>query len=131
MSLIEKINADFMAAYKAKDMVKKDFLGVLKTEVTKETKTPEDNFVVNKIKSMIKNAESTNSLSEEELLVLNSYLPKQYTEDELKEIIESIMNENNVTSPSDMGKVMGFLKNKFDGQYDGKMAAKITKQLLG
>ena len=130
MSLIEKINTDFMAAYKAKDMIKKDFLGVLKTEVTKETKTPEDNFVVNKIKSMIKNAESTNSLSEEELMILNSYLPKQYTEDELKEIIQTIMGENNISSPSDMGKVMGFLKSKYDGQYDGKLASKITKDLL-
>lgn len=130
MSLIEKISGDFMAAYKAKDMVKKDFLGVLKTEVTKETKTPEDNFVVNKIKSMIKNAESTNSLSEEELIILNSYLPKQYTEDELKEIIQTIMGENNFSSPSDMGKVMGFLKSKYDGQYDGKLASKITKDLL-
>ena len=30
-----------------------------------------------------------------------------------------------------MGKVMGFLKSEFDGQYDGKLAAKITKELLG
>jgi uncharacterized protein YqeY len=72
MSLIEKINKDFMLAYKAKEMEKKDFLGVLKTEVTKESKTPEDEYVVAKIKSMIKNAEATNSLSEAELSVLDT-----------------------------------------------------------
>ena len=35
MSLIERISKDFMSAYKAKDMEKKNFLGVIKTEVTK------------------------------------------------------------------------------------------------
>ena len=72
MSLIEQINQDFMIAYKAKEMQKKDFLGVLKTEVTKETKIPEDTYIVSKIKSMIKNAAATNSLTEDELSILNN-----------------------------------------------------------
>jgi uncharacterized protein len=130
MSLIEKINEDFMTAYKAKEMGRKDFLGVLKTEVTKESKTPEDTYVVGKIKSMIKNAESTNSLSEMELNILNGYLPKQMGVDEIKEVIKNFVTQNNVNSPKEMGRVMSYLKSNFDGQYDGKVASNLIKEVL-
>lgn len=130
MSLIEKINEDFMTAYKAKEMERKDFLGVLKTEVTKESKTPEDTYVVGKIKSMIKNAESTNSLSEMELNILNGYLPKQMGVDEIKEVIKNFVTQNNVNSPKEMGRVMSYLKSNFDGQYDGKVASNLIKEVL-
>ena len=130
MSLIERINQDFMVAYKAKEMEKKDFLGVLKTEVTKESKTPEDGYVVAKIKSMIKNAEATNSLSETELNILNSYLPKQMGIDEVKQVIIDFVVNNGISSPKEMGKVMSYLKSGYDGQYDGKMASTIIKEIL-
>ena len=130
MNLIETINADFMTAYKEKNMEKKDFLGVLKTEVTKESKTPDDMYVIGKIKSMIKNAEATNSLSENELEILNGYLPKQLTEDEIKTFISNIITDNGFSGSKDMGKVMGLLKEGFDGQYDGKMASQLVKTLL-
>ena len=131
MSLIEKISGDFMTAYKAKDMKRKNFLGVIKSEVSKESKTPEDSYIIGKLKSMIKNAEATNSLSEYELNIINEYLPTQLNEEKLSTIIKDIIENNNISSPKEMGKVMGFLKSEFDGQYDGKLAAKITKQLLG
>jgi uncharacterized protein YqeY len=130
MSLIEKINKDFMLAYKAKEMEKKDFLGVLKTEVTKESKTPEDEYVVAKIKSMIKNAEATNSLSEAELSVLEVYLPAQLSEVELEVIINEFITKMGLKTPRDMGKVMSYLKTEYDGQYDGKVASNITKKIL-
>lgn len=130
MKLISRINEDFMLAYKAKEMEKKDFLGVLKTEVTKESKTPEDGYVVGKIKSMIKNAESTNSLSEMELTILNGYLPKQMEVDEIKQIVVDFVNENGISSPKEMGKVMAYLKTNFDGQYDGKVASNLIKEVL-
>jgi len=130
MSLIERINQDFMVAYKAKEMEKKDFLGVLKTEVTKESKTPEDGYVVAKIKSMIKNAEATKSLSETELNILNSYLPKQMGVDEVKQVIIDFVTNNGISSPKEMGKVMSYLKSGYDGQYDGKMASTIIKEIL-
>lgn len=130
MNLIETINADFMTAYKEKNMEKKDFLGVLKSEVTKESKTPDDMYVIGKIKSMIKNAEATNSLSENELEILNGYLPKQLTEEEITTFISNIITDNGFSSGKDMGKVMGLLKEGFDGQYDGKMASQLVKTLL-
>jgi uncharacterized protein YqeY len=131
MSLIEKISGDFMMAYKAKDMKRKNFLGVIKSEVSKENKTPEDTYIIGKLKSMIKNAEATNSLTEYELNIINEYLPTQLNEEKLSTIIKGIIENNNISSPKEMGKVMSFLKSEFDGQYDGKLAAKITKELLG
>ena len=130
MSLIEKISGDFMAAYKVKDMKRKNFLGVIKSEVSKESKTPEDSYVIGKLKSMIKNAEATNSLTEYELNIINEYLPIQLNEEKLSTIIKGVIEKNNISSPKEMGKVMSFLKSEFDGQYDGKLAAKITKELL-
>jgi uncharacterized protein YqeY len=130
MSLITEINKDFMDAYKSKEMEKKDFLGVLKTEITKESKTPEDSSVIAKIKSMIKSAESTNSLSEMELDILNRYLPQQMSEETLTSEIENIITTEGLTGMKDMGKVMTELKTNFDGQYDGKLASTITRNLL-
>lgn len=127
MTLIEKINADFMSAYKNKEMEAKDFLGVLKTEVTRESKTPTDAQVVAKIKSMVKNAESTNSLSEFELEILNRYLPKQMTDAELTEVVKGFVAENPTVN---MGGVMSHLKANFDGTYDGKSASQIVKSIL-
>ena len=130
MSLIERIGKDFMSAYKAKDMEKKNFLGVIKTEVTKETKTPEDSYVVGKLKSMIKNAESTNSLTDYELNIINDYLPTQMTEEILREKISDFITKEKLSTMKDMGKIMGYLKSDFEGTYDGKLASKITKELL-
>lgn len=130
MSLIEQINQDFMIAYKAKEMQKKDFLGVLKTEVTKETKIPEDTYIVSKIKSMIKNAAATNSLTEDELSILNKYLPAQMDEETLTQIINEQVINNGYSDIKDMGKIMGYLKNNYDGQYDGSLVSKLIKEIL-
>jgi uncharacterized protein YqeY len=130
MQIIDKIKADFMTAYKAKDMIKKDFLGLLKSEVTKDDKNPEDTVIVAKIKSMIKNAASTNSLSEDELKWMNEYLPIQYSEADLSTIIELAINDTGASTMKDMGKIMTYLKNSHNGRYDGKMASTLIKKLL-
>jgi uncharacterized protein YqeY len=127
MTLIEKIVTDFKSAYKQKEMEKKNFLGVLRTEVTKESKTPEDAHVVAKIKSMIKNAEATNSLSVYELEILGVYLPVQLTEERVTAIVTEFLSENANTN---MGQVMGHLKNTYGGQYDGRMASSVVKKLV-
>jgi uncharacterized protein YqeY len=130
MKLIEKINKDFTEAYRTREMATKDFLGVLRTEVTKESKDPDDVTVINKIKSMIKNAEATNSLSVFELEILNSYLPVQMSDETLRHRIVNYIEVSKLEGAKDMGKVMAFLKSNFDGQYDGKRASEITRELL-
>ena len=130
MKLIEKINEDFILAYKSKELIKKDFLGVIKTEVTRESKTPEDVYIIAKIKSMIKNAEATNSLTEFELNILNENLPNQLSEEELGLIITICITTNGYSKVKEMGKIMSWLKFNYSGQYDGIIASNLIKEIL-
>jgi uncharacterized protein YqeY len=79
---------------------------------------------------MIKNAEATNSLSRFELEILNSYLPVQMSDETLRHRIVNYIEVSKLEGAKDMGKVMAFLKSNFDGQYDGKRASEITRELL-
>ena len=79
---------------------------------------------------MINNAESTNSLTEYELNTINDYLPTQMTEEVLREKISDFITKEELSTMKDMGKIMGYLKSDFEGAYDGKLASKITKELL-
>lgn len=128
MSLITKLNEDFIAAYKAKDIVRKDFLGFIKSELTREIKTPDDAYVVGKLKGMYKKLEESNSISELEIEVLNAYIPKQLNEDELNLIIKGMINESE-TKPN-MGVMMKNLQANYAGQYDGKLASELIKIAL-
>lgn len=60
---------------------------------------------------------------------LEGWLPTQLTEEQLTHILGSIKNEISA-GPKDMGKMLGLLKSRFDGQYDGKLAAAIAKAAL-
>lgn len=66
-----------------------------------------------------------------ELSIISRYLPKQLTADELKQQLQDLLKELNVSSSKEMGKVMGVASKKFAGQADGKMIAETLKQLLG
>ncbi len=133
MKLIEKINADIITAYKAKNTEAKALLGVLKGAATKVNKVPEDAEVIATVKSMIKTHDKSVSehnvptLTEGELVILNDYLPKQLTETDLESIVEKYLEENEVKS---MGQIMGHLKTNYGGQYDGKMASTLVKTFL-
>lgn len=144
MRVIEQMGVDFKKAYleskndEAKKL-EKDFLGFIRSEFTKESKDPDDAFVISKIKAMIKNSEVKNAqgevtgecaYSEAEMAILNRYLPTQFTEVELRDIITNEATENGYKHKSDMGKLMSFLKNTYGGQYDGKMASNIVKEIL-
>lgn len=65
-----------------------------------------------------------------ELEVLNVYLPKQMNKAELTNIISEIINVQEDKTKKAMGKVMASLKEKYDGQYDGKLASTIVKNML-
>lgn len=60
---------------------------------------------------------------------LEGWLPKQFTEEQLQAVLGSIKNEISA-GPRDMGKMLQLLKSRFDGQYDGKLAASVAKALL-
>lgn len=67
---------------------------------------------------------------EEEIAVIEKFLPQQLNEEELKTIISSIITEVGATSAADMGKVMGAANKKLAGQADGKTISAVVKELL-
>lgn len=67
---------------------------------------------------------------EEELVVLETYLPKAMSEEELKTAITALVAELGASSMKDMGKVMGQASQRFAGKADGKAISAIVKQLL-
>mgnify|MGYP001334152901 FL=1 len=67
---------------------------------------------------------------EYEIEVIREFLPKQLTEQEIKEIIVKVIEETNSSSIRDMGKIMGVLKSKYAGQLDFALAGKLLKEHL-
>jgi len=65
-----------------------------------------------------------------EIEVIKEFLPKQLTEQEIKEIIVKLIEETNSSSIRDMGKIMGVLKSKYAGQLDFALAGKLLKEHL-
>jgi hypothetical protein len=72
-------------------------------------------------------------LAEEELFqakVIEGYLPKMLTEDEIRVEVSNTISQLGATGPQDMGKVMGVLTGKLAGKADGKVIASLVKELL-
>ena len=67
---------------------------------------------------------------EEEIEVIEKFLPKQLSTDELKTELMAIIAETGASSPADMGKVMGAATKKLGGKADGKTISGIVKELL-
>ena len=66
----------------------------------------------------------------EEIDVIQSYMPKQLSEDDAKKVVASVIAAVGATSVKDMGKVMAELKAKYAGQMDMAKAGGIVKGLL-
>ena len=66
----------------------------------------------------------------EEIEVIERFLPKQLSADELKEEIQKIIAETGASSPADMGKVMGAANKQLAGRADGKTISSVVKELL-
>ncbi|HEU4573920.1 MAG TPA: GatB/YqeY domain-containing protein [Chitinophagaceae bacterium] len=67
---------------------------------------------------------------QEEIDVIEKFLPRQLSEEELKAALTAIVAEAGATGPQDMGKVMGLATKKLAGKADGKAISTLVKQLL-
>jgi len=65
-----------------------------------------------------------------QLKVIESYLPEQLSEDEVRKIVQEIIDELGAEGMKDMGRVMGAANERLAGQADGKTIASITKSIL-
>ena len=66
----------------------------------------------------------------EELSVLEKFLPKQLSEEEITPILKEIISELGIMDAKGMGQVMGAATKKLSGQADGALISKLVKQLL-
>ena len=67
---------------------------------------------------------------EKEIVIINSFLPKQITSDELEKIIVKSIPELECSSIKDLGKLINFLKGEYPGQIDMKEVAELAKKNL-
>jgi uncharacterized protein YqeY len=78
-------------------------------------------------------AQGREDLATDELVqakVIEEFLPKQLSEDEIKAEITAAINALGVSGPQDMGKLMGHLSAKLSGKADGKLIATLVKAAL-
>jgi uncharacterized protein YqeY len=77
--------------------------------------------------------QSRKDLADKELFqleVINRYLPKQLSEEDLKKELQSLIAEIGAKGPQDMGKVMGIASKHFAGRADGKLISDLVKKIL-
>lgn len=78
-------------------------------------------------------AQNRNDLAtkeQEEIEVIEKFLPKQLSPEELKEEIQKIISESGASSPAEMGKVIGLANKQLAGRADGKTISITVKELL-
>lgn len=145
MALEEKINSDIKTAMLAKDAARLDALRAVKSAILLLKTSPEgytEDTEIKALQKMVKQRKETaeiyvtqsrKDLADVELFqagVIEAYLPKQMSEEEIKAEIAKIISSVGASSPADMGKVMGVASKQLAGKADGKIISIIVKELL-
>lgn len=149
MNLFDKVSEDIKKAMLAREKVRLEALRGIKKEFL-EAKTakgaggelPDDTAIKILVKMVKQRKESAKiyednnrpELAENELAeaaVIEEYLPKQLSPEELETEIKAIIVETKAEGPKDMGKVMGVATKKLAGRAEGKNISTMVKQLLG
>lgn len=76
------------------------------------------------------NREDLAKKESEEIAVIEKFLPKQFSAEELKDAVSAIISAIGASSPADMGKVMGVASKQLAGKADGKAISEVVKLLL-
>jgi uncharacterized protein YqeY len=146
MSLKEQIDADYKAAMKARDDLKVSVLRLLRSaihnaEIDKQ-RTLTDEEILGVIQSEVrKRRESIEAFQQggrqdlvereqAELAILENYLPKALTREELEALVRETVREVGALSVRDMGKVMSALMPKVRGRADGREVSNLVRQIL-
>lgn len=76
------------------------------------------------------NREDLAAKEQEELTIIERFLPKPFTQEELEAELKNIIAQVGASSPADMGKVMGMASKQLAGKADGKTISETVKRLL-
>ncbi len=149
MTLSEKINQDYVTAFKNRETDKVAVLRLLKSALKNEAiKIQGLNYELNDTEAMaVLNREVKQrkdaiaqyeaacrpelaANEQAELKIIEEYLPQAMSDDELSDAVAAVLAETGATQKSDMGKVMGALKAKLDNPADVSRAAALVSQKL-
>lgn len=147
MSLVDQIESDLKNAMKTKNAEALSALRMLKAALQNETIQKkkdklEDREVLEVIQKQAKqrkeSIESFRAASrlelaakeERELALLQAYLPKQLSPDEIRSLASQLMKDHGITSKAEMGRLMKVLMPEIKGRADGKVVNEIAQSLL-
>lgn len=146
MNIEEKVNGEIKTAMLAKDAKRLESLRAIKSVVLLLKTSPEgltEDSVNKALQKEVKKRKETAEiyktqnrpdLEEVEMYqasVMEEYLPKQLSEDEIKAELVKIIATVGAAGPGDLGKVMGAASKAFGGKADNKLVSALVKQLLG
>ena len=147
MTIVEQVNDGIKKAMKAKDQASLRTLRSIKSALLLEATSGSnsevtDDIALKAINKLAKQRKDSLSIYEEqgredlavvereELAILETFLPKQMEESQVREIIQGVITQTGATGMGDMGKVMGMAIGKIGTQADGKVISSIVRELL-
>ena len=146
MGLKESLLKELKESMQAKDTLKKDTITMLRASILQVEKDgqkelSEDDMLAIVAKEVKKRKESigeyekagrediVNNLKKE-IEILEVYMPKQLSNEEIREIVKNAISETGAASVRDMGKVMQNVRTKTQARADGKLVSDIVKEEL-
>ncbi len=146
MSLPDRLLAEMNKAAKVRDRIKLSTIRLIRSAIKNkeiEKRRPlEDEEILKVISSMIRQREESIQQfrrggredlvkkEEAELKILRSFLPEQLSEEQIKKLIDEVLEETKATTFKDMGKVMQTLMPKIAGRADGAKVNKMVREKL-
>lgn len=147
VSLKERLTAEMKAAMREKDVARRDTVRYLISEVKSReidlkrelTEDEEIKLLQTQAKQRAESIEQFRAGGREDLVakdeqqleVIESYLPKQLSDEDLNEFVASGIARTGAEGPKDMGKVMGLLSKEAEGRVDGRRLSEAVRSRLG
>ena len=129
-NLKDMVSKDFMEAFKARDMDKKNFLGVVRGEIQLQEGRgidATDENVLKVLKKIEKSLKQTNTEeSFRELSYIYPYMPKQMDEEEIRNIIIKYTSEGH----NNIGQIMGKFNKEHGGKADNKIVSEVVRSIV-
>jgi len=152
MNLRNKIDEDYKQSIKNKDQDKINTLRLIKSaikdkDISFRSSTNKDGIsdteiltlLISLIKQRKDSIEQFQKAKRDDLIlneqneidIINLYLPEQKSEEETENIVNDVIKNNNMQSIKDMGKLMSIIKNDYSGELDLGLVGKIAKSKFG
>ncbi|UJL44880.1 GatB/YqeY domain-containing protein [Virgibacillus sp. NKC19-16] len=147
MTLLEQLNQDMKQAMKEKDKEKLSVIRMIKASLQNElinlgkdnlSEDEELTILSRELKQRKDSLQEFKTAGRDDLVekldtevnILQEYMPKQLTDEELEAVVQQAIQEVNATSKKDMGKVMSAIMPKVKGKADGTQINKLVQKQL-